>query len=765
MNYNEFKDVLSDELFSVYDLDVYSIQELLYKLIDKVGTVDEQIEFVNELIKEFLSDEGVRKHLNLIIEKLQVEGTLKIGIDDNQTSKYLTWSSDKLNALFESTNSTIQDEINHVIESLKDFIKSAKTSISVTEFGAKLDGVTDDTQAIQQAHSFANLVGLPVVYPKGKLVLNDTVYIKTSVDMSQVEVIVSNNQIGKTLFHIDTDHELTPIQVNTSSWTKNKVVLDELANYPHHVVCIKSNENLCLRDGVTPYKKEETNALLRDGELMYGGLLCDYINGGVSVQVRPIDTHISIKLPIFKYGVTETNKYCKLVKCFRDNVKFIGGQVIIPSRANVENTTWVGSLFENYYCINQHYDGLISPNITGKVASGNSAYVISGMYMCGLTLERVLLTSDTWGSIGCGSCKEIHVRDSKINRLDCHVLQTNMHIVNSEIVGKQQVNIGCGRGVVMINNCHFHHENATHMINHRTDYGGMFEGDIFITNCKYESKSTSENHCLYMGNANGKTENVAYRFYCPNLHITNLKVDTLSQFVVYSLPQTQNGATFQLPFEVNVDNVTQRYENDERYVSVFFVARNHTSFYTDSGSKCHVTINRVNRQTKESFNLTTEQSQNVRDNYYRNRPLFYFENYDASTSNYQNRMVVKISHSTGSVHINNHNVELNVDHSHIWGFKCCYGGGKTPKRVIISNSTIFPIVYGSLNGSPLDCTNLQMTGCVIRPISINGTSIGISLENPNNCISLIGNVINNPKSANYANILFGHIGERYAQLV
>lgn len=758
------------EVNSVYDIKSMSLPHLVYELLQAIKEFDkridgmdtlvqEKIDLVNELIQKFLSDDGVRQAINEVVSRLQEQGELSIGIDDINSSKFTTYSSEKITQLIEGLNG----DFTRLIDELRDYIKETHTSINVKEFGAVLDGVVDDTTAIKKAHEFANDIGLPVFYPKGKLLINDTITVKTDVDMSQVEVVVTNNHIDKLLFKVESDNTFTSLNPSRSGWSKGQEVLTALSEYANHVLHIKSDENLCLRDGSTPYKKEETNALLRDGELMFGGLLCDYTGGTVNVEVRPIDTGITIKLPIFHYGVNQVNKHCQLMVCYRDNTRFIGGQVVIPSRVNVQNTTWVGTLFENIFCINQYYDGLIASNITGNVASGNSAYVLMPTYMAGLYLDRLQLTSDTWGSIGCNSCKEIHVRDSKINRLDCHVLQTNMYVRDCEINGKQQINIGCGRGVVMIDGCYFHHPQATAMVNHRGDYGGMFEGDIFITNCKYQSNSSSQSFCFTLNNANGNINNVSYKYYCPNLHITNLKVDTPSQFVVYGLPQVTNGATFQLPFEVNVDNVTQRYENDERYISVFYVARNHSAFYTDSGSKCHVTINRVNRQSLDTINLSTTDKENVRDSYYRRRPLYYFENYDASPTNYQNRMIVSIANSTGSVYIENHNVELRIENSHIWGFKNCYGGSKKPKRTVLIGSTIFPVIYSGLTGSPFDCTNLQMMGCVLRPVSVEGTSLPISLENTSSCIVLSGNVANNLNSSSYANDIFNTIGSAYTQ--
>ncbi|MGE6617748.1 BppU family phage baseplate upper protein, partial [Bacillus mycoides] len=62
--------------------------------------------------------------------------------------------------------------------------KLDKLFVTYDDFGAKLDGVSDDTVSIQNAHNYANTNGIPIIQRNSKFKLNGTVTIKTDVDLT-----------------------------------------------------------------------------------------------------------------------------------------------------------------------------------------------------------------------------------------------------------------------------------------------------------------------------------------------------------------------------------------------------------------------------------------------------------------------------------------------------------------------------------------------------------------------------------------------------
>ena len=154
---------LNCNVFDVYSYNDLSMQELLSKFFTKI----------NECVNVS------NKTLDL------ADWLVNIGLKDEVVNKLMTWLEDGTleNLINVSLFEGLNNKINDIDNKLSDIKK--KTYISVTDYGVKGDGVTDDTENIQNAINDLNSYST-LYFPPG------TYKIKT--------LVIPKNKIGLKLF-------------------------------------------------------------------------------------------------------------------------------------------------------------------------------------------------------------------------------------------------------------------------------------------------------------------------------------------------------------------------------------------------------------------------------------------------------------------------------------------------------------------------------------------------------------------------------------
>ncbi|WP_437192076.1 hypothetical protein [Planctomicrobium sp. SH527] len=452
-------------------------------------------------------------------------------------------------------------------------------------FGAKGDGKSDDGVQIKLAHLFANKHRLPVIHHSGEYWITKT-----------HEILISTNvEWGSTLFHINEKFSLptkprfivrglSPNQnikltdaQKASFLEKLKpgvAVLPEMAPYANCLVTVAdANDRIGYRSG-DDYKgqswaREELFYVEEDGRIL--GDIAWSFKDYTTLTAQPCEnTYLTIDGGGFYVsGDIPGDKHKNYFSC---------GFSIQRSRTIIRNQ-WQGlepgnrdismQARSGFYYLSRVFDVTLE-NIrlipweqnradpARKVTSGT--YGIGGARMLNCTFRN--LTADGtwlhWGVFGTNLNKNFRIENCRLNRVDVHFHCWNLTIQDSTI-GMRGISV-TGGGNLTIENTTSH---ANTLVNLRSDFGGTWNGDIRIQNCRIVPSHDRPVSVLYSRPAQF---NYGYPIGCARtLSVENLVVDfsyfpkSVSEIWLMQIAQfstTKEDAIVFFPHAISFRNVT-----------------------------------------------------------------------------------------------------------------------------------------------------------------------------------------------------------------
>ena len=420
--------------------------------------------------------------------------------------------------------------------------------INYRMFGAKLDGTTDDEDALVNAHKYQMSVYTIEKESERKRYTvkleNHSGIIKKSssepilcagdIDLSGSQLILQDSNATWFGFYLWGDNEIDylsyePVEATKNTYKKDNFVVGVLGNEgdlkPNSLLFVKEDPYAVRDDGGYLYNEPRYELLLHTME----GLLAqpfteDWDKAGgeeISAVVSDYETHeISTETKVSHFTISYTrlsathyhfkgcdvilnisaNKHCSVLWCKCHNAH-ISGFNFFPNSEQMHNTAFKNSMIYIWGAYNVEVSDIVGFNAAGKKVSndnGTSGYVIRATNCLNLKLHDISVQG-YWGATAMNCVKDIHIKRVSINRLDIHNYFYNLYIDECNLFN-HAIQIGEGRGIVRITNSNFYinelaadsYPNA-HLLEFNLTYGRIFEGKVFIENCNVYVKGAEQN--------------------------------------------------------------------------------------------------------------------------------------------------------------------------------------------------------------------------------------------------------------------------------
>ena len=453
--------------------------------------------------------------------------------------------------VYESDGKTIKKK--HLFAMITDKI------VNYRQFGAKLDGITDDDHAIRMAHRYQSetYIREALTLRKHYLVTvanhegiirkdsNEPIECCGNIDLTGSVLQLRDCNATWYGFYLWGDNDsdyftYEPSKEATDTWLKDNFVIDthgyDTELYPNSILSLKEDPYAVRDDDGYLYAAPRYELVLHtlDGVLGFpfsydwnypGGLeissdISDYETHQLKTQTVNSHFYCSYtRIPTshyYFYGCdvkisTSANEYCTVLWCKSHNAH-IANFNFIPDDTQMYNTIFKSTMIYIWGAYNVDVHDIVGFNAAGKRngdIDATSGYVIRATNCLQLHLHDMNIQG-YWGATAMNSVKEIHIERVNVNRLDIHNYFYNLYIDSCNVFN-HSIQIGEGRGIVQITNSNFYYNFLqgdsyphAHLIQFNLTYGRMFEGAVLIDNCN-----------AYIKGAEGKEYDVIKAEYSP----------------------------------------------------------------------------------------------------------------------------------------------------------------------------------------------------------------------------------------------------------
>lgn len=382
---------------------------------------------------------------------------------------------------------TVQDEQRPVVRPQQFMTSAQRADVAA---GAAL---LDVTEAIRAAHTHANLNGLPVSYQgvvKAAIQSDAQIVINTDVDFCGCDFQILNG-----------------IEPETIDFTYRRLFIVQDASISARVISLTAAE---LFDGAYDFTVPND---LGQGLLVVGsnkqinGRQQHTTNYGTYEQVFKINrlgvTDFPLNTDLTASTTTATfyrspNRRVTLRNLAADMDKY-NNQTLVEVRRNLVDidgftvlprTTDVGvrnvnALLSFVNCCDVTVRNVAStgqPSIERPGGGFDGTYVFSLSYVANIRFENVAAETG-WGAFGANHVSGLYVNNSTVNRVEAHAGAFNIFVDNC-VMTAEGVKYGWGGGTIALTNSVI---NDGVPLAYRGDYGGSFNGDLFVQNVTFNS--------------------------------------------------------------------------------------------------------------------------------------------------------------------------------------------------------------------------------------------------------------------------------------
>lgn len=412
------------------------------------------------------------------------------------------------------------------------------TVVNYAMFGARLDGETDDYQAIYLAHAYqsGNYYIEPITSRKKYYIKvanhkgiirkdnNSPIICSGDIDLSGSELLLQNCNAAWYGFYLWGDNDsdyftYEPLASTKDSYLKDNFVI-ETAGFnsslkPNAIINVKEDPYAIRDDAGYLYSVPRYELLLHTADGVLSNPFMENWNsaGGMEI-IAPYSDYVTHEkkskatistfeisytmIPASHYYFTgcdvklemDANEYCTVLwcKCHNSHIK---GFNFIPSTSALHNTVFKNTMIYLWGAYNVEVSDIVGFNAAGKKengVNGGSGYVLRATNCLNVNIHDISVQG-YWGATAMNCVKDIHVTRVYLNRLDIHNYFYNLYVDQCNFYN-HAIQIGEGRGMCQITNSNFYINNLegdsypnAHMVEFNATYGRVFCGKLLIDNC------------------------------------------------------------------------------------------------------------------------------------------------------------------------------------------------------------------------------------------------------------------------------------------
>lgn len=362
--------------------------------------------------------------------------------------------------------------------------------VTYADYGANN---TDDTLKVKKAHEFANENNLPVEsHTPVKLVTYSEIEVKTYTKVTNVIIDETNRRSSTVLYHIKNDSDAVDVELTQeiiddiidNYKTGSEVRLTSLASrgLNQHYIIIQDNNRVVNRSYGSFKYIRDMFVLDKDGIVVGKPNFAPWTGVTSLVAYRIPKKRITVDFEITlvnSSNSSDLNAYLfPIISAQRSNTDYVfnffkemSDTQVSPSNGHIS--------FNNVCKITANGKSFPLPGVNhGTYGIGGDSVFDAEFKVNGTGSEN------RWGIWGTNNFKNITFNKCNVNRLDVHFNAFNIYI--------QDCNVG-SRGIHLTGGGDLYIDNTTvsgtdSYLNLREDYGSKWDGDIKITNAKYNLK-------------------------------------------------------------------------------------------------------------------------------------------------------------------------------------------------------------------------------------------------------------------------------------
>lgn len=334
------------------------------------------------------------------------------------------------------------------------------------EFGAVMDGVTNDYAAVKACHDAANADGLPVINFGGSVYIGGTgIDVKTDCHFYGTKIIVDGNS-GDYVFNVP--HDSTGLVENV---TLNSVFSSEVlvANaYKHKFFVVDTQLSLGARMG-TGVEGFVSLPCVADDKGNCRFPMPGYADlDGQVVSVRSISPANERGII---FGGCSVHSKGNVTPCF---VKVNRNNCLVENiyiEYTAENSANFGAVILVYESCNTRVN-----NITSNYSCPVYSYAVCVWRSYNTVVSDLKGSEGGWASFASNTTNNLYFRNCKAERFDNHENQYGVCSIEDCDIEYGSLGFGYGKAI-------FSKSNILKGVNYRQDYGLFYMGDVDIVRC------------------------------------------------------------------------------------------------------------------------------------------------------------------------------------------------------------------------------------------------------------------------------------------